>query len=144
MIRERHPCGRPHSGVIVPKPWRVPMRPSFAGWQSFASTEMEEVFQGLSSASPLVPAPLCSAICRCGQPRDSRGHQVSLRSRRGSGSPWVPVGKLCLHRSAERQARGCWSTSVSKTWISTRPRADGRREVRTVCCGQHDGQHSES
>ena len=59
--------------------------------------------------------PWSSAICRCGQPHDFRGHHREFAP---SGGFWVVEGvrwRVVRHGSAGKQEQGCLSTSVSKT-----------------------------
>ena len=183
MIRERHPRVTDHMLVSLSQGRgglhleaahesrdRLGQRPgshpddefprfSHMGWQSFASTEIEEVFFGttvwprldpthralvrsqrgpmasipfftprVSIASRFDPQsfrvlllrrlwcqlPLCSAICQCASHLIHVVTTGELALTQGSGSPWVPVGKLCCTNLQRGRRQGVGQRSCAR------------------------------
>ena len=112
------------------------------GWQSFASTKMEEVFFGTTRSPRLDPTDRADAACtersngKHPIPHTTRLCRIPFRSSvfhgASSASPLVPAPlefrdlpvwpttgirwRVGQHGSAGKQEHGCPSTSVSKTW----------------------------
>ena len=117
---------------------------SHMGWQSFASTEIEEVFFGttVSIASRFDPQkfrvlllrrlwcqlPLCSATCRCGQPLDSRGHHRGACAHAGvPGRRGFPLESCAARICRKAGARVSVNVRVQDVDLHPGPRADNRR-----------------